>query len=88
MIQLLGAQAWAQAEARLATRPGAHAAGGCDTALGAATLKAGMRADERGARQGRAGLAGRAAWALGARPGRAAGMWAVHLVHSACFDPV
>ena len=34
------------------------------------------------ARQGRVG---RAARALGVRPGRAAGLWAVHLVHSACF---
>ena len=35
-------------------------------------------------RHGVAG-AGRAAQALGARPGRAAGLQAVHSVHSACF---
>ena len=33
----------------------------------------------------RHGMAGHAARALGARPGRAVGLWAVHLVHSACF---
>ena len=42
-----------------------------------------------GARRHALGRARRAAdalsTALGARPGRAAGLWAVHLVHSACF---
>ena len=31
------------------------------------------------------GRNGPVARALGVRPGRAAGLWAVHLVHSACF---
>ena len=51
-------------------------AGGRGTALGALA--------EPGGRH-RAGPMGHAARALGARSGRAAGLQAVHLVHSACF---
>ena len=45
------------------------------------------RPGARGAHARCAGHAGRrrALGARGARPGRAAGLWAVHLVHSACF---
>ena len=44
-------------------------------ALGGTMLGVGRAAGARGVR----------GTALGARPGRAAGLWAVHLVHSACF---
>ena len=39
----------------------------------------------RKARATRRRSEGNAVRALGARPGRAVGLWAVHLVHSACF---
>ena len=41
---------------------------------------------ERGARHGPATRA-RGTGEMGARPGCVAGLWAVHLVHSACFLP-
>ena len=70
MIQLLGVQAWAQAEARWAlghwaTRPGVRTTGHCDTARGA-----------RGRARGGRGRGPRAS-ALGPQPGRAARLWAV-----------
>ena len=56
---------------------------GCAGAqAGAGGHGAGRWARCRGA--GAQGATG-AAQGLGARPGRAAGQWAVHLVHSTCF---
>ena len=65
---------WTVSRHRAATRPARprHGTGAC--AVGALGARLGVgRRRERGVR-------GR-----GARPGRVAGMWAVHLVHSACF---
>ena len=42
----------------------------------------------QGTRQARGLGAGRAAWALGTRPGRTGWPWAVHSVHSAHFRSV
>ena len=64
---------------------GGRAAGRCDTALGAKTqpgARAERHCDKAGGQAG-----GSTARALGARPRRVAGLWAVHLVHSACFLP-
>ena len=61
----------------------------CNTAIALATRRAGWtrRLGTWGAQARCAGHAGhrRALGARGARPGRAAGLWAMHLVHSACF---
>ena len=63
----------------------------CNTATASATRRAGAgvgaQAEALGRGWGARGSrhAGRAARALGEQPGCAAGLWAVHLVHSACF---
>ena len=59
------------------------AAGG--GALGDTAREARARADARGAVGAQQGRVGRAAPALGVRPGRAAGQQAMYLVHSAYF---
>ena len=84
-----------------AGRHGQGRAGRWSAAAGPASVCG--RADERGRAAGRAGgrraggrRAGRAqqgrsrraAWALGARPGRLGWPWAVHSVHSAYFRSV
>ena len=51
--------------------------------------RAGARTEGRAERAGQGRLGGRrAAWALGARPGRLGWPWAVHSVHSAHFRSV
>ena len=82
--RLGGRRAWARGQAQQALGRG---------------RASGRRAGERGRRQRHAGRAartrqarglgaGRAAWALGARPGRVGWAWAVHSVHSAYFRSV
>ena len=71
----LGAGALGDTAKRTRSRALQYGAGCCDTALGAATRHVGCAG----------GSGGLAARALGTRPGGTAGLWAVHLVHSACF---
>ena len=98
------AQAWALAGAHEASRRQQRARGaqtGARAGLGAegrgrarGAARQGARAAGRqararqGSRPGRGLGAGRAAWALGARPGRLGWPWAVHSVHLAHFRSV
>ena len=71
---------------RAGSRQGARAAGArTEGRAGRARQQARARAERAG--QGRLG-GKRAAWALGARPGRLGWPWAVHSVHSAHFRSV
>ena len=83
-VLVLGVQAGAQ-EARAQAGAGSAGVG----RAGGAQVR-GARRSARGERLGvQLGARGTAGWAAWARSlGMLLGQWAVHLVHSACFDPV
>ena len=89
----LGVGCWAQAHAERPWARRRRRTGVRGMARRGAKRRRARGRTQRGARQGRAGrVAGARRTQAWARPGRCLGVllgqWAVHLVHSACFDPV